>query len=150
MSTPARRRGLEAAVAGTLLLVALLTLSPTGAGGWAWGDPATELHWYATAASSGTAAAQLLGNLLLVAPTAVLAVLRWPALRRPAVLLVAAFGAGVVIELTQWALPLGRVVSPVDALLNGVGAVVAGGLVAGVLRSWRAGSGGPQRVWAGA
>ena len=37
---------------------------------------------------------------------------------------------GTGIELLQWALPLGRVVSPVDAALNAAGAVVAGLLVA--------------------
>jgi hypothetical protein len=37
--------------------------------------------------------------------------------------------AGRGIELLQWALPLGRVVSPVDAALNATGAVVAGLLV---------------------
>jgi VanZ family protein len=62
-------------------------------------------------------------------------------------LLPAAVATGASIELLQWALPLGRVVSPVDVLLNACGAVAVG-LVAGVAR--RAGSGGPQRVWAGA
>jgi hypothetical protein len=32
----------------------------------------------------------------------------------------------------QWVLPLGRVVSPLDALLNAAGAVVGGLLVAGL------------------
>ena len=32
----------------------------------------------------------------------------------------------VGIELLQWALPLGRVVSPVDAVLNTLGALLAG------------------------
>ena len=39
---------------------------------------------------------------------------------------VAAVTAGTGIELLQWALPLGRVVSPVDATLDAAGAVVAG------------------------
>jgi hypothetical protein len=57
-------------------------------------------------------------------------VLRWPRPGTPpqlAVLSVAAVGG---IELLQWALPLGRVVSPVDAALNATGAVIAGLLVA--------------------
>jgi VanZ family protein len=72
---------------------------------------------------------QLVGNLLLLAPLAVLAVLRWPALRAPVLLATAALAAGAAVEVLQWALPLGRVVSPVDALLNAAGAVL-GGLLA--------------------
>jgi VanZ family protein len=41
-----------------------------------------------------------------------------------------AVAVGTGIELLQWALPLGRVVSPVDAALNAAGAVIAGLLVA--------------------
>jgi hypothetical protein len=33
---------------------------------------------------------------------------------------------GTGIELLQWLLPLGRVVSPLDAVLNATGAVLAG------------------------
>ena len=150
MSAASVHRTLGAALAGSLLLVALLTLSPTGADGWAWGDPATELRWYADAAHSGAVATQLVGNLVLLAPSALLAVLRWPALRHPVPLVTAALAAGASIELLQWALPLGRVVSPVDALLNAAGAVVAGLLAVVVLSIRRAGSGRPQRVWAGA
>jgi len=51
----------------------------------------------------------------------------------PAPLAVAVAVAGG-IELLQWALPLGRVVSPVDAALNATGAVVAGLLTASVVR----------------
>jgi VanZ family protein len=49
-----------------------------------------------------------------------------------AVLLAAslALASGTAIELLQRVLPLGRVVSPLDALLNATGAVVAGLLVA--------------------
>jgi hypothetical protein len=150
MSASSVHRVLEAALAGSLVVVTLLTLGPTGAGGWAWGDPATELHWYAGAVRSATAATQLLGNLVLLVPSALLAVLRWPSLRRPARLLPAALAAGATIELLQWALPLGRVVSPVDALLNAAGAVAAGLLAATLPMVRRAGSGRPQRVWAGA
>jgi hypothetical protein len=150
MSGAAAHRALESALVASLVLVALLTLSPTGAGGWAWGDPATELHWYAGAVHSAAVAGQLVGNVLLLAPSSVLAVLRWPALRRPARLLPGALAAGATIEALQWLLPLGRVVSPVDALLNASGAVVAG-LVTLALRGLRRpGSGRPQRVWAGA
>jgi hypothetical protein len=144
MSAASVHRALETALAASLALVALLTLSPSGAGGWAWGDPATELHWYAGAAHSATVTTQLLGNLALLAPSAVLAVLRWPGLRRPVALVPVALAAGATIEALQWTLPLGRVVSPVDALLNAAGAVVVGLMVA----TW-AGSGRPQRVWAG-
>jgi hypothetical protein len=56
-------------------------------------------------------------------------VLRWPVLGRPGPLAAASLAAGAAIELLQWALPLGRVVSPLDALLNAVGAVAAGLLV---------------------
>jgi hypothetical protein len=64
----------------------------------------------------------------------VLAVLRWPRLARPGPLVAAALAAAGAIELLQWALPLGRVVSPLDALLNAAGAVLAGLLVARVRR----------------
>ncbi|MCZ2838264.1 VanZ family protein [Modestobacter sp. VKM Ac-2985] len=149
MSPRNRLLVLDGALVGSLLVVGLLTLGPTGAAGWAWGDPVAELHWYAGAASSPTAAAQLVGNLFLLVPTAVLAVLREPALRRPAALVPAA-AAGMLIELLQWALPLGRVVSPVDALLNGVGALVVGGLTAVALTLRTAGSRRPHRVWGAA
>src|SRR4051812_45796385 len=141
MSAGANHRVLETALAASLAMVALLTLSPTGAGGWAWGDPATELHWYAGAGQSTAVATQLLGNLALLAPSAVLAVLRWPVLRRAARLVPAALAAGATIEALQWALPLGRVVSPLDAVLNGLGAGMVGLLVTGGLRLHRAGSG---------
>jgi VanZ family protein len=55
-----------------------------------------------------------------------LAVLRWPALGRLPLLAGAALATGAAIELLQWALPLGRVVSPLDAVLNATGAVAAG------------------------
>lgn len=126
--TPSRRL-LDAGLAAALAAVALLTLVPTGHG-WAWGAPGTELHWYATAWSSGTAMLQLLGNLALLGPLAALAVLRRPGLSAPGRLLTASLAAGATVELLQWALPLGRVVSPVDALLNATGAVLTGLVVA--------------------
>ncbi len=73
---------------------------------------------------------QLVGNLLLLAPLAVLAVLRRPELGTPLRLAALGTAAGAGIELLQWALPLGRVVSPVDAVLNAVGAVAVGLVVA--------------------
>ena len=125
-----RRTGLDAALLLASLAVALLTLTPAGDPGWAWGAPLTELRMYTTTLERTTTQLQLVGNLLLLAPLAVLAVLRWPALRTPPRLGVLAVAVAGGIELLQWALPLGRVVSPVDAALNAAGAVVAGLLVA--------------------
>jgi hypothetical protein len=127
LSLKALDRGLWAAAA----LVALVTLLPTGRG-WSWGAPLTELHWYATAWTSGTALVELRGNLALLGPLAALAVLRWPALGHPHRLVPLAVAGGATIELLQWALPLGRVVSPVDALLNATGAVFVGLAVVGM------------------
>jgi hypothetical protein len=123
---------LTTGVAVAFAAVALLTLVPAGSGGWEWGAPAEEVRWYLTGLGSGTTVLQLLGNLLLLAPLAAVAVLRWEVLRRPTVLAPAAVAAGAVIETLQWALPLGRVVSPVDALLNATGAVVVGLLAGGL------------------
>lgn len=123
------RRTLDAALVLAAVVVALHTLLPTGSG-WAWGAPASELRWYATGWGSPTAMLQLFGNLALLAPLAVLAVLRWPLLATPGRLVAAALPVAASIELLQWALPLGRVVSPLDALLNATGAVFTGLLVA--------------------
>jgi len=123
------RTALAWVLAASLLVVALLTLLPAGAG-WAWGSPATELHWYATSLDSRTAMVQLVGNLGLLAPTVTLAVVLRPSLGSPPRLVALALAAGASIEVLQWALPLGRVVSPLDALLNATGAVAAGLLVA--------------------
>jgi glycopeptide antibiotics resistance protein len=109
--------------------VALLTLLPDGSG-WAWGAPLSEARWYLSSTDSPTAMLQLTGNLVLLVPSAVLAVLRWPELATPGRLAAAAMAAGAGIELLQWLLPLGRVVSPLDALLNATGALVAGLVVA--------------------
>ncbi|WP_448624296.1 VanZ family protein [Geodermatophilus sp. URMC 64] len=114
-----------AAVVAALALVALLTLTPEGTG-WAWGSPAVELRWYLTGLDSRATLLQLVGNLGLLAVPAALAVLRWPALGRLSLLAGAALATGASIELLQWALPLGRVVSPLDAVLNASGAVAAG------------------------
>jgi hypothetical protein len=126
--TPSPRL-LDRLMLAAAVLVAGATLLPTGRG-WAWGSPVTELHWYATAGTSGTAMIELLGNLALLGPLAAAAVLRWPVLGNPRRLVPAALAAGSTIELLQWALPLGRVVSPMDALLNASGAVVTGVVVA--------------------
>ena len=115
-----------AALAATAALVVLATLLPQG-GSTAWAAPVEEVRWYATGLSSETTLLQLVGNLLLLAPLAVLAGIRWPALASPRRLAAAALAAAVGIELLQWLLPLGRVVSPVDAVLNAAGAVLAGG-----------------------
>jgi glycopeptide antibiotics resistance protein len=129
-----RRTVIDVALLCAALAVVVLTLTPTGGTGWAWGAPLTELRWYATGLESRSTLFQLLGNLLLLAPLAALAVLRWPALGtlwRLGALAVTVAGS---IELLQWALPLGRVVSPVDAALNVSGAVVAGVLTAAAAR----------------
>ncbi|MGY1824546.1 VanZ family protein [Geodermatophilus sp. SYSU D00079] len=121
-----RRAALDVALLAAALAVALLTLTPAGGSGWAWGAPLTELRWYATGLASEATRLQLLGNLLLLVPLAVLAVLRRPGLGTPGRLTAAAVAVAGGIELLQWALPLGRVVSPVDAALNATGAVLAG------------------------
>jgi hypothetical protein len=128
--TPARR-ALDLGIAASLAVVALLTLLPAGSG-WAWGAPLSELRWYATGWDSGAAMLQLFGNLVLLAPLAALAVLRLPGLAAPHRLVPASTATALAVEVLQWALPLGRVVSPVDALLNATGAVAAGLAVAGL------------------
>ena len=127
MTTPPR--WVDAALGAAAVLVAFLTLAPQG-GGTAWGAPLEELRWYATGLSSEATLLQLTGNLALLGPLAVLAVLRWPALASPRRLAGAAVAVAVGIELLQWALPLGRVVSPVDVALNTAGALLAGGTAA--------------------
>jgi hypothetical protein len=122
------RRALSTALVAALGVVAVLTLLPDGYG-YEWGSPAAEIRWYAAGLDSGRTLVQLMGNLALLAVPAVLAVLRWPALARPQRLVAAAVAAAAGIELLQFLLPLGRVVSPLDALLNATGAVVAGLLV---------------------
>jgi hypothetical protein len=129
-----RRTVLDVALLCAALAVVVLTLTPTGGTGWAWGAPLTELRWYATGLESRSTLFQLVGNLVLLAPLAALAVLRWPALGPPRRLGALAVTVAGSIELLQWALPLGRVVSPVDAALNVSGAVVAGVLTAAAAR----------------
>ncbi len=134
MTPPPRR--VDAALVAAAALVAVLTLLPQG-GSTAWGVPLDELRWYATGLSSEATLLQLTGNLALLGPLAVLAVLRWPALAAPRRLAGAAVAVAVGIEALQWALPLGRVVSPVDAALNTAGALLAGGMAALLSRSGR-------------
>jgi hypothetical protein len=125
------------ALVGAVLLVVLATLTPAGpGGGWSWGAPAVELRWYLDGLDDAGTLTQLLGNLALLVPPAVLAVLRWPSLRRPGRLLAAAFTVACSIEALQWWLPLDRVVSPLDALLNTTGAVLAGLVTAAWARRW--------------
>jgi hypothetical protein len=119
------RRTWTVALVTSLAVVALLTLTPDGSG-WAWGSPTAELRWYLTGLDSTATMVQLAGNLGLLVVPAALAVLRWPALARPTLLAGVSLAAGTGIELLQWALPLGRVVSPLDVVLNATGAVVAG------------------------
>jgi hypothetical protein len=122
------RRALSAALVAAVGIVAVLTLLPAGSG-YEWASPATELRWYAAGLDSERTLVQFTGNLVLLAVPAALAVLRWPALGRTPRLVGAAVAAAAGIELLQFLLPLGRVVSPLDALLNATGAVVAGVLV---------------------
>jgi glycopeptide antibiotics resistance protein len=127
------RARLGAALAAAGVVVAALTLVPAGRG-WSWGSPLTELRWYLTGLDSEATMVQLVGNLSLLVVPAALAVLLWPALRRPSLLAIAALATSAAIEVLQWTLPLGRVVSPLDAALNATGAVAAGLLVASAVR----------------
>jgi hypothetical protein len=99
--TPPSRRG-DAALVAAAVLVAVLTLLPQG-GGSAWGAPLDELRWCATGLSSEATLLQLTGNLALLGPLAVLAVLRWPAPAAPRRLAGAAVAVAVGIEALQWA-----------------------------------------------
>jgi hypothetical protein len=87
------------------------------------------VRWYLTGWDSPIAMLQLTGSLVLLTPLAALAVLRWPALASPGRLAITAVAAAAGIELLEWLLPLGRVVSPLDALLNATGALVTGLIV---------------------
>lgn len=128
------RAGLRASLSTALVAVVAVTLRPSGPG-WEWGSPLAEARWYATGLDSGATLVQLVGNLGLLAVPAALGVLLWPPLGRPLRLAVAALAAGAGIELLQWVLPVGRVVSPLDAVLNAAGAVAVGLLVARVHRA---------------
>jgi hypothetical protein len=135
------RRTLDLGILAALATLAVLTLSPDGTG-WTWGAPLAELRWYVTGWTAGTTLLQLLGNLALLVPLFVLAVLRWPGPAVPRRLVPAALAVASGIEALQWALPLGRVVSPLDALLNATGGVLAG-LAVALLRPARYAPGTP-------
>ena len=119
------RAVLTVLLAASLGVVAVLTLTPQGTG-WAWGSPGTEVRWYLPGLDSTPTMLQLAGNLLLLVVPFGLAAARWPALGRVRLLAGLSLTAGSTIELLQWALPLGRVVSPLDAVLNAIGALAAG------------------------
>jgi hypothetical protein len=111
-------------MATSLVAVVLITLTPRGSG-WAWGSPLVEARWYLTGLDSAATMEQLAGNLLLLVMPFGLAAARWPVLGRLRLLAGLSLGAGSTIEFLQWALPLGRVVSPLDAVLNATGAFAA-------------------------
>jgi VanZ like family len=127
------RRAQTVGVLMSLAVVARLVFTPEGQG-WAWGSPFVEARWYLTGLDSTSTMLQLVGNLALLVVPAALAVLRWPGLARFRRLAGISLAAGSAIEFLQWLLPLGRVVSPLDAVLNATGALAAG-LVAAHLRS---------------
>ena len=118
-------------MATSLVAVVLITLTPRGTG-WAWGSPLVEARWYLTGLDSTATMLQLAGNLLLLVVPFGLAAARWPVLGRVRLLAALSLTAGSTIEFLQWALPLGRVVSPLDAVLNATGALAAGLVVAHV------------------
>src|SRR3954454_20994558 len=118
-------------MATSLVAVVLITLTPRGTG-WAWGSPLDEARWYLTGLDSTATMLQLAGNLLLLVVPFGLAAARRPALGRLGLLAGLSLAAGTTIEFLQWALPLGRVVSPLDAVLNATGALAAGLVVAHV------------------
>jgi hypothetical protein len=132
-SAPDLRPALTIGLLFSLAAVVLLTLTPEGQG-WAWGSPTAEARWYLTGLDSTATTLQLAGNLALLAVPAVLAVLRWPWLGRLPLLAVLSYALGAGIEVLQWALPLGRVVSPLDAVLNASGAIGTGTLAAHLRR----------------
>lgn len=111
-------------MAASLIAVGLITLTPRGTG-WAWGSPLVEARWYLTGLDSRSVMLQLVGNVLLLVVPFALAAARWPVLGRLRLLGVISLAAGCTIETLQWALPLGRVVSPLDAVLNATGAFAA-------------------------
>ena len=128
LATGGTRAVLSSLLGAALVTVAVLTLTPAGTG-WAWGSPLQELRWYASGLDSEATVVQLMGNLGLLVVPAALVVALWPETRRLDRLTGMALAAATAIELLQWALPLGRVVSPLDAVLNAVGAVAAGSSV---------------------
>src|SRR4051795_12418325 len=118
-------------MATSLVAVVLITLTPRGTG-WAWGSPLDEARWYLTGLDSPATVLQLAGNVLLLVVPFGLAAARWPALGHVRPLAALSLAAGFTIEFLQWLLPLGRVVSPMDAVLNATGALAAGVVVSHV------------------
>ena len=116
--------GVLAVLVVSCLLVATVTLTPVGIG-WAWADPVDELRWYLADPTAPSVLTQWGGNVLLLVVPAACAVHVWPQLGRPGTAMAVAATSASAIELAQWLLPLGRVVSPLDAVLNTAGAVAA-------------------------
>ncbi|WP_369054434.1 VanZ family protein [Kineococcus terrestris] len=124
-SAPVRSAGPAGLLVLALVGAAAVTLRPVG-DGWSWGAPVAEVAWYLGGLGSPATLRQLVGNVLLLAPAAAGAVLLAPRLGTARLLVPLALGAASSIELLQRVLPLGRVVSPADAVLNAAGAVLAG------------------------
>lgn len=103
-----RRTGPDAALGLGAPAVAWLTRTPAGGSGWEWGAPRTEQRCYGNGLGSEATVQQLVGNLLLLAPLAVLAVSRFPRLSTPPRPAALAVPAGTGLELRRWALPLRR------------------------------------------
>ncbi|MEV6599046.1 VanZ family protein [Actinoplanes sp. NPDC051346] len=80
----------------------------------------------------GTAAAQVVGNLLVLAAFGFFLPMRFAAMASFARILAAAVATSVGIESLQWLLAIGRVSSVDDVLVNTLGAVLA----AAVSRRW--------------
>ena len=129
--SPTARAGTLLALVVSCVLVAAVTLTPAG-NGWAWADPLEELRWYLADPLEPSVLAQWAGNLLLLVVPAVCAVRLRPYLGRLGTATAVAVSSASAIELAQWLVPLGRVVSPVDAALNAAGAIAA----ATVVRAW--------------
>ncbi|ROP26973.1 VanZ family protein [Pseudokineococcus lusitanus] len=119
-----RRRAATSALVAALAATAVLTLSPTGAG-WTWAPPVEELRWYAAGLGRPGTLVQLLGNLLLLVPAALAASRLRPGPAHVPALVASAAGVAVAVEVLQLVTAAGRVVSPVDALLNTAGAAAA-------------------------
>jgi hypothetical protein len=122
---PDRRRtfGLVASVAGTLPWIWMI-LTPSSAGRRIQLDPIAGLDGVLSG-GFGTAAVQIVGNLLVFAAFGAFAPLRWR-LNLWRVLLLAALGSATV-EVLQYVLDLGRVSATDDVLINTLGAGLAYG-----------------------
>ena len=74
---------------------------------------------------AGTAAAQVIGNLAVLAGVGLLLPVRYAWAASPSRILMIAVAAAVTIEALQWVLAIGRVSSLDDVLVNTAGAVLA-------------------------